>query len=54
MAAFVVAVTSVPIKIHYLCRSEGADLWRVAAFVVTVTSVPIKIHYLCRCECNDL
>jgi hypothetical protein len=54
VAAFVVAVTSVPIKICYICRCECSDLWRVAAFVVTVTSVPIKIHYLCRCEGSDL
>ncbi len=50
VAAFVVAVTSVPIKIHYLCRSECGDLWLVA----TVTSVPIQVHYLCRIECGDL
>ncbi len=50
MAAFVVAVTAVAIKVHYLCRIECGDLRRVA----TVTAVAIKVHYLCRNECGDL
>jgi hypothetical protein len=50
VAEFVVAVTAVPITVHYLCRSECGDLRRVA----TVTAFAIMVHYLCCKECCDL
>ncbi len=50
MAEFVVAVTAIPIKVHYLCRSECCNL----RGVTTVTAVAIRVHYLCRIECGDL
>jgi hypothetical protein len=38
VASFVVVVTSVPIKVHYLCRIECGNLRGVAAFVVAVVA----------------